>query len=917
MANYKSINYEVMTDTFNQCNSLTELKSAIQHSIKTQYLVKQEDSVPHVKLEHSSTNYIVSPKRSLEAASGYPGKKIAVLNFANNHTIGGAPFSAGAQEESICRCSTLYPCLRAMKEAFYDRHQELFHKGVIDHMGNDDLIYTPDVIVFKKDERTDPIYPTIMPADQWYKVDIITCAAPELRHGAAPKNYNDVITARIRRILDVAAIEHVETLILGAWGCGAFKNPVEAVARVFHDLLKEYDFETVEFALSNDNDVVFHQIFASKTNETPVQEVNVTDNSVKDTIVSLLKSTGRENIDTMISWMENHSFFEASASVKHHNAFVGGLAKHSLDVYYEAMELNKKAKLPITSVTLCALLHDVCKSDQYYIDGSGFPRGNKATIDKGHGLRSAFIVTRSGKLPLNYDEFMAIWWHMGEFEESLKHHDYQVQFAESQNNELCKLIHEADNNAAKKGMYYNRRFTGRIDAPIKENQIFVFNSYSNGFNKAGTAKTALKYYGAKLGIGEGLCGQSYAIPSELPLTAMQDAVNRFLEYAKGHPELEFLVTPIGIGKIFKRDPVEMANLFEKAASVENVILPEEFVNILNDQVNTDAGHSIGGNEPVNYKIIDHRANCDFTESAVMKQVDGRYTLMGLNFSDYNAQSGAWSGFHYLDSMKDFEKVLLPVYPKGLNNSYNTIQDFILSCVIVKRNGLWGCVSTRCEDYSRIVISIKYTNPDSVKEELKIVTGLNLDFVWKPYEEYIAAYENDLKPYPVEEIKNLSVFVGNITTLKVEAIVNAANSSLLGGGGIDGAIHLAAGPQLLEECKTLGGCKVGESKMTDAYNLPCKKIIHTVGPNLNVMTDMDKACDLLESCYNSVLDLAMKNNLRSVAFCCISTGIYSFPKPLAARIAASTIQKHPYDGDVQICCFTTEDKSYYDIVLRHY
>ena len=809
MANYKSINYEVMTDTFNQCNSLTELKSAIQHSIKTQYLVKQEDSVPHVKLEHSSTNYIVSPKRSLEAASGYPGKKIAVLNFANNHTIGGAPFSAGAQEESICRCSTLYPCLRAMKEAFYDRHQELFHKGVIDHMGNDDLIYTPDVIVFKKDERTDPIYPTIMPADQWYKVDIITCAAPELRHGAAPKNYNDIITARIRRILDVAAIEHVETLILGAWGCGAFKNPVETVARVFHDLLKEYDFETVEFALSNDNDVVFHQIFAPKTNETPVQEVNVTDNSVKDTIVSLLKSTGRENIDTMISWMENHSFFEASASVKHHNAFVGGLAKHSLEVYYEAMELNKKAKLPISSITLCALLHDVCKSDQYYIDSSGIPRGNKATIDKGHGLRSAFIVTRSGKLPLNYDEFMAIWWHMGEFEESLKHHDYQAQFAESQNNELCKLIHEADNNAAKKGMYYNRRFTGRIDAPIKENQIFVFNSYSNGFNKAGTAKTALKYYGAKLGIGEGPCGQSYAIPSELPLTAMQDAVNRFLEYAKGHPELEFLVTPIGIGKIFKRDPVEMANLFEKAISIENVILPEEFVNILKGQVNGESSHKNGENGTVN------RTNCELTESAVMKQVDGSDLSAGVSA---NAEFG---------DEKD----------------------------------------------------------DAISPQ-------------------------------VEENKRISVFVGDITTLKVDAIVNAANSSLLGGDGIDGAIHKAAGPQLLEECKTLGGCKVGESKMTDAYNLPCKKIIHTVGPNLNVMTDMDKACDLLESCYNSVLDLAMKNNLRSVAFCCISTGIYNFPKPLAAKIAVSTIQKHPYDGDVQICCYTPKDKSFYDIVLRH-
>ena len=466
-------------------------------------------------------------------------------------------------------------------------------------------------------------------------------------------------------------------------------------------------------------------------------------------------------------------------------------------------------------------------------------------------------------------------------------------------------------------MYYNRRYTGTIIAPIEENQIFVFNSYSNGINKAGTAKAAHTYFGAKPGIGEGPSGQSYAIPSEVPLPAMRDAVNRFLEYAEGHPKLEFLVTPIGIGKIFKRDPVEMANLFEKAASIENIILPEVFVSILTGNGPNKQCHRIGANEHIDYKIIDHRYNCEFTESAIMKQNDGRYTLMGLNFSDYNALGGAWSGFHYDDSMKGFEDVLLPVFPKGINHDFGPSQDFVLSCVIVKRNGLWGCVSTRCEDYSRIVVSIKYADANSVKEKLKFVTGLNLDFIWKSYKEYSAAYEDDLICPQIGEEKSISVIVGDITKLKVDAIVNAANTSLLGGGGIDGAIHHAAGPRLLDECKTLGGCNVGECKMTDAYNLPCKKIIHTVGPDLRIIQNMDKACKLLESCYNSVLDLAEKNNIRSVAFCCISTGIYCFPKPIAAKIAVNAIQNHSYDGDVQICCFTAEDKSYYDEVLHHY
>ncbi len=178
---------------------------------------------------------------------------------------------------------------------------------------------------------------------------------------------------------------------------------------------------------------------------------NQDDKSVKDTIIFLLKSTGRENIDTLISWMEQNSFFESPASVNYHNAFKGGLAKHSLDVYYEAIKLNESKNLPTTSVTLCALLHDICKADQYYIDSDGRPCCDNSKRSKGHGLRSVFIVTRACRLPLNYDEAMAIWWHMGEHEESLKRHpEYREKFKDSQKIELSNLIREADHNAATK-----------------------------------------------------------------------------------------------------------------------------------------------------------------------------------------------------------------------------------------------------------------------------------------------------------------------------------------------------------------------------------------------------------------------------------------------------------------------------------
>lgn len=263
MYDYRTINRTVMTDTLNQCGQ-QPLKDAIIQSINKQYIVYHEDNIRQPKTNDSNTRYIVSEKRSFEAAMNYPGKKIAVLSFANNHSIGGAPFSAGAQEESLCRCSTLYPCLKALENEFYNRHIHLFEKSILNHIGNDDLIYTPDVVVFKTDERTDPVYPQMMNQSDWYRVNVITCAAPELRHGPMPKNYIDIIHSRIQKILDVAAKEKNEVLILGAFGCGAFKNPLDVVAKTFRELLKDYSFDTVEFAMSCRNDVFIKEFTDSK-----------------------------------------------------------------------------------------------------------------------------------------------------------------------------------------------------------------------------------------------------------------------------------------------------------------------------------------------------------------------------------------------------------------------------------------------------------------------------------------------------------------------------------------------------------------------------------------------------------------------------------------------------------------------------
>ena len=162
---------------------------------------------------------------------------------------------------------------------------------------------------------------------------------------------------------------------------------------------------------------------------------------------------------------------------------------------------------------------------------------------------------------------------------------------------------------------------------------------------------------------------------------------------------------------------------------------------------------------------------------------------------------------------------------------------------------------------------------------------------------------------------ISVIQGDITTLQVDAIVNAANSTLLGGGGVDGAIHRSAGPELLDYCRTLGGCPTGEARISPGFNLPAKWVIHTVGPIWYGGNAGEP--EELESCYRNSLELARTRGIRTIAFPGISTGVYGYPKAKAAVIALRVMEEYePEFDEIICCCFSAADAKLYNKLLQN-
>ena len=263
MIDKRTKNAEIFRDTERRYTSDQTLIQAVQQSTNNQvFIAESENVVVSSAYKTEKAKVVVSGKRSLEAAEVYAkkGKKVCVLNFASATNPGGGVVNgSSAQEECICRCTTLYPCLNtdAMWTAFYKPHRKAANP-----LYNNDCIYTPDVCVFKSDTN----FPEILPKDEWWSVNILSCAAPNLRErlsnamnlyagDTAAKitqtELEKLLTARIKRIFEIAIANGNEVLILGAFGCGAFRNPPEIVAKVFNTVMQDYlcSIDTIEYAV--------------------------------------------------------------------------------------------------------------------------------------------------------------------------------------------------------------------------------------------------------------------------------------------------------------------------------------------------------------------------------------------------------------------------------------------------------------------------------------------------------------------------------------------------------------------------------------------------------------------------------------------------------------------------------------------
>lgn len=933
-------------------------------------------------------------------------KPILILNLANPvNPGGGVRKGAKAQEEDLCRKSSLLVSLESAKAKVYYN----YNRSLGTYMGSHALMIHPQVEIIK-DENGDPLPETVI-------VAVMTCAAPMIKNGMeglSQEQYETMIYDRITGMLKVAAYLGYRHLILGAFGCGAFGNDARVVSDLFYRALKAFNFDGMR-----ESDMfrrIDFAVLSRSADQYNFKEFN-------RNFSHFYRDEDQKEIDDALKRKrETEVHLDAIRGCIFGGA-VGDALGYPVEFLQEAQIFKKYGENGITAYTRDSITGKAHISDDTQMSlftANGLLVGDTRGAMRGIQGQPRIYVVKAYKDWLKTQE--------SSLQEVSKFERYTEAGGFSWLLDVPEL--------------YSRRAPGTTCLSAlqngKEYEDYIKTRRNHSKGCGGIMRVAPLAVNYKLSDIKQLDMEGAQLAAithghslgYMPAAVLVHVINRIVFPPEGKTmSLKDIILEARdtVSSIFKGDPhlQELVDIIDRAIMLsENDAIDdldsihqlgegwvaEETLGIsiycalkhrdnfsagviaaVNHSGDSDSTGAVTGNilgALLGYDSIDDRwkkgleladvileiaddvcHGCQMDEYSHYDDPEWRLKYMHMHrpvrkqpvvfFWKDDEENGCFSNWYRRKFViDDFEYLFVEQYMMA--QKAKLFHDSERYTAILRSTQPWECKDLGKQvkpfdsnawnavkyDVVKTANRAKYEQNPDLKAKLldtgdailaeaspkDTIWGIGLDAVtaaetnpseWSGQNllgRILMELRSEFAEKKVEAAKTvLRMVQGDITRISdVDAIINAANMSLLGGGGVDGAIHRAAGPKLLEECRSLHDCQTGEAKMTGAYNLPCKYVIHTVGPVWN--GGKHNEAELLADCYRNSLQVAVEHKIRSVAFPSISTGVYSYPVEDAAKVAVMTvnqfIEEHPGQLDlVEWVLFDEHTHGVYENVLN--